>query len=121
VAKETKVNAQQLVDTAIKTGAMVNTDGSPSLRNLERVDVDYQVVSGDAQACDRWLPWVHKFISNAKAWVNVTHHGIKYKHLARYLTEYTYRFNRRHDVVRLFHRALVACTIAKPVRLHALY
>ena len=78
------------------------------------------VVSGDAQACDRWRPWVHKFISNAKAWVNGTHHGIKYKHLARYLAEYTCRFNRRHDVSRLFHRALVACAIAKPVRLHAL-
>ncbi len=37
VAQETKVNAQQLVDAGIKAGAMVNTDGSPSLINLERV------------------------------------------------------------------------------------
>ncbi len=120
VAKETKANAQQLVDSGIRSGAMVNTDGSPSLRNLERVDVDYQVVSGDPAACDRWLPWVHRFISNAKTWVNGTHHGIKYKHLARYLAEYTYRFNRRHDVSRLFHRAVVACAVAKPVPVYAL-
>ena len=99
------MNAQQLVDTGIRAGAMVNTDGSPSLINLERVDVDYQVVSGDPDVCDRWLPWVHRFISNAKTWVNGTHHGVKYTHLARYLAEYTYRFNRRHDVSRLFHRA----------------
>ncbi len=105
VAKETKANAQQLVDSGLRKGVMVNTDGNPSLRNLERVDVDYQVVSGDPQACDRWLPWVHRFISNAKTWVNGTHHGIKYKHLSRYLAEYTYRFNTRHDVSRLFHRA----------------
>ncbi len=120
VAKETKANAQKLVDTGIKPDAMVNTDGSPCLRNLERVDVDYQVVSGDRETCDRWLPWVHKFISNAKVWINGTHHGVKAKHLGRYLGEYTYRFNRRHDVDRLFHRALVACAIAQPVRLCAL-
>ena len=120
VAQETKENAQTLVDTGIQAGAMVNTDGSPSLRNLDRVDVDYQVVSGDREICDRWLPWVHRFISNAKAWINGTHHGIKHKHLARYLAEYTYRFNRRHDVNRLFHRALVACASARPVPLCAL-
>jgi hypothetical protein len=34
--------------------------------------------------------------------------------------EYTYRFNRRHDVPRLFHRALVACALAPPVKLCAL-
>ncbi len=31
-AKETKKNAQKLVDTGIKKGAMVNTDASPCLR-----------------------------------------------------------------------------------------
>jgi len=120
VAKETKTNAQRLVDTSIRKGAMVNTDGSPSLRNLSNVDSDYQVVSGDREACDRWLPWVHKFISNSKAWLIGTHHGVSEKHLPRYLGEYTYRFNRRHDVGRQFHRVIGACALAQPVRLYAL-
>ncbi len=119
-AKETKKNAQKLVDTGIKKGAMVNTDASPCLRNLDNVDSDYQVVSHDIEACQRWLPWVHKFISNAKSWINGTHHGIRKKYLDRYLSEFTYRFNRRHDVKSLFHRALLACAIAKPVKLSAL-
>mgnify|MGYP000751855056 CR=1 FL=1 len=101
-------------------GAMVNTDGGPSLLNLKGVDHDYQIVSGDPEVCSRWLPWVHKFISNAKSWVNGTHHGIKDRYLARYLAEYTYRFNRRHDLDRLFHRGLLASAIATPVRLSAL-
>jgi hypothetical protein len=118
VAKETKANAQKLLDQGVKEGAMVNTDGK--FKTLKRVDHDYQVVSGNPQVCQRWLPWVHKFISNAKSWINGTHHGVRDKHIERYLGEYTYRFNRRHDVNSLFHRALSACAVAQPVRLHAL-
>ena len=118
VAKETKENAQKLVNQSVKDGAMVNTDGK--FKNLDRVDHDYQVVSGRPDVCRRWLPWVHKFISNAKSWINGTHHGVSDKHLERYLGEHTYRFNRRHDVGRLFHRALAACAVAQPVRQHAL-
>lgn len=120
VGKETKAHAQQLVDTGVRAGAMVNTGGSFSFRNLTGVDVDYQVLSGNGAACERWLPWVHKFISNAKAWLNGTHHGVKDTHVARYLGEFTYRFNRRHDVPRLFHRAVVVCVLARPVKLCAL-
>lgn len=118
VAKETKENAQELVGHGVREGAMVNTDGK--FKNLERVDHDYQVVSGKPEVCKHWLPWVHKFISNAKTWINGTHHGVRDKYLAKYLGEYTYRFNRRHDVGRLFHRALTACVLAEPIRLCAL-
>ena len=118
VGKETKANAQKLVDHGVKEGAMVNTDAK--LKTLKKVDHDYQAVSGDREACDRWLPWVHKFISNAKSWIDGTHHGVLDKYIERYLGEYTYRFNRRHDVDRLFHRALTACALATPVRQHAL-
>ena len=118
VAKETKENAQKLVDQSIKKGAMVNTDGK--FKNLDGVDHDYQVVSGKPEVCKHWLPWVHRFISNAKSWINGTHHGVSEKHLERYLGEHTYRFNRRHDMDRLFHRALTACAVAKPLRLCAL-
>jgi hypothetical protein len=48
---------------------MVNTDGSLSFRHVTGVDVNGQVVSGDRAACERWLPWVHTFSSNAKAWI----------------------------------------------------
>jgi hypothetical protein len=120
VGKETKAHAQQLVNTGVRAGAMVNTDGSWSVRNLTGVDVDYQVVSGDRAACERWLPWVHTFISNAKAWINGTHHGVKATQMGRYVGESIYRVNRRHDVPRLFHRALVACALAPPVKLCAL-
>jgi len=40
VGKETKAHAQQLADTGVRAGAMVNTDGSWSFRNVTGVDVD---------------------------------------------------------------------------------
>ncbi len=97
VANETKKEAQAFVNQAIVKDSLVNTDGSPSLINLENVDIDFQIVAGSQEVIDRWLPWVHKFISNAKTWLNGTHHGVDSKYLAQYLAEYTFRFNRRHD------------------------
>jgi hypothetical protein len=93
---------------------MVNTDVSPSLVHLENVDVDYQVVDADPEILDHWLPRIHKFISYALSWIVGTHHGVEAKYLNRYLAEYTFRFNRRHDPDSLFFRALGACVHAKP-------
>jgi len=120
VTEETKKNAQQFVTKAIKPGALVNTDGSQSLRNLAGIDSDYQVTDGDPTIIGRWLPWVHRFISNAKTWILGTHHGIDKKYLPAYIAEYTYRFNRRHDPNTLFHRALFACAQASHVNLPVL-
>lgn len=116
VGSETKENAQAFVNEAIIKGSMVNTDGSPSLINLKGIDVDYRVVGTDKEILDHWLPWVYKFISNAKSWLIGTHHGVESKYLAQYLAEYTYRFNRRHDPDSLFSRALAACVLATPTR-----
>jgi transposase-like protein len=120
VAAETKQEAQNFVDQAIQPGSMVNTDAAPSLRGLKNVDADYQVVANDPKVLDHWLPWVHRFVSNAKAWIIGTHHGVDAKYLTQYLSEYTYRFNRRHDPDSLFHWALTACALAKPITAHAL-
>ncbi len=121
VGRETKEEAQKFVDKAIEKNAMVNTDASPSLIHLENVDVDYQVVGSNQEVLDHWLPWVHKFISNAKSWIVGTHHGVEAKYLNQYLAEYTFRFNRRHDPDSLFFRALGACVHAKPITSQVLF
>lgn len=119
VAGETKKEAQEFVNKSIEKNSMVNTDGSPSLINLQ--NVDYQVVGSNPEVLDHWLPWVHKFISNAKSWIIGTHHGIESKYLGQYLAEYTYRFNRRHDPESLFFRAMGACVHATPKTEHRLF
>lgn len=91
------------------------------LIHLENVDVDYQVGGSNQQVLDHWLPWVHKFISNAKSWIAGMHHGVEAKFLSQYRAEYTFRFNRRHDPHSLFSRALGACVHVKPVKSQVLF
>jgi len=66
VARETKIFAQQFVNKAIAPGTMVNTDAGAALTNLAGVMADHQVMDGQPERLDRWLPWVHRYISNAK-------------------------------------------------------
>lgn len=111
VADETRENAEKFLESSVEKGAMVNTDAGKGLIHIEGdFHHDYQIMDGKRENIDRWLPWVHRFISNAKTWIIGTHHGVRKKHLERYLAEYTYRFNRRHDPDSLFHRALTACS-----------
>ena len=117
---ESKIFAQRFVDASIVPGSQVNTDGKNALTHLKNVDADHQIIGGAKANVERWLPWVHRFIANAKTWLLGTHHGVAAKYLKNYLAEFTYRFNRRHDPDGLFHRALVACALARPVRVPAL-
>ena len=120
VARETKRFAQDFVEQSIEPGSTVNTDGGSALINLTGIDSDNQIMNGEPEKLSRWLPWTHRFISNAKAWMIGTHHGIKAKYLPWYLAETTYRFNRRHDPDGLCHRALTACALAPHTGLWAL-
>lgn len=114
VANETKEEAQKFVNKEIEKNSTLHTDGGSSFIHLDNVEVERCVVSGNKELLDHWLPWVHKFISNAKSWIIGTHHGVENKYLGQYLSEYTYRFNRRHDPDSLFFRALGACVKASP-------
>lgn len=112
---ETTENAQEFVNKDIRVASEIHTDGAKAyLQGLDNVDVESVATYGDDNILNEWLPWVHKFISNAKAWIVGTHHGVNSKYFRLYLAEYTYRFNRRHDVKKYFSRALFSCLLLKP-------
>lgn len=112
VAEETKANAEEFLNKSVEKGSLVNTDGGMGFVHIDSKDYhhDYQIMDSKRENIDHWLPWVHRFISNAKAWIIGTHHGVRKQYLELYLAEFTYRFNRRHDPDSLFHRALTACS-----------
>ena len=122
LGNETRKNTEAFVKESIERGTKLKTDAAMSnlYHKLEDYEVEAKEMLADPKRLNEHLPWVHKFISNAKAWVIGTHHGVRAQHLKYYLAEYTYRFNRRHDVKTMFSRALNACCLADPIKLSAL-
>jgi hypothetical protein len=109
--EETKRTAQTFSKLSLEQSARLQTDGKKMYQKLGRRHEE-----------TRDLKWVNRFISNSKAWILGTHHGLKapHKYLKYYLAEYSYRFNRRHDPNSLFHRALFASLNTKHVTIPAL-
>lgn len=96
-------------------GSEIRTDGYKSYGTLS--DAGYVVKSKNFAPQDSpdHLLWLHKVISNIKAFIAGTYHGLGKKHLQRYLDEFTYRFNRRHTHSQLFMRLLHACALASTI------
>lgn len=122
VADETKENAEKFISKNIRPGSLINTDAGKAFThaNVTGMDIDYRELDSKQEKINEWLPWVHRFISNAKSWIIGTHHGVRAQYLDLYLAEYTYRFNRRHDPDSLFHRAISAMSQAEPQTLGSL-
>jgi ISXO2-like transposase domain/Transposase zinc-ribbon domain len=97
--------------SVIDPSSDIATDAHPSHNNLgehfnEHIPCKQEKPSDAAQ----YLPWVHILISNAKRFINGTHHAVN--HLQGYLEEFSWRFNRRF--CSLFDRMLVASISYKP-------
>jgi hypothetical protein len=44
------------------------------------------------------LHWVHRVFSNLKTWAKGVFHGLRKRHLRRYLDEFVFRWNRRRHL-----------------------
>jgi hypothetical protein len=85
-------------------GSTVISDGWSGYRKLKDVRHDPRVV-GETPA-HLVLPWVHRVFANAKRWAMGVYHGLRARHLQRYLDEFVFRFNRRHAPQAAFARLL---------------
>lgn len=113
-----KLRAVQTVDAptivrfakdVIEKGSTVRTDGYtvyPSLEDHGFIHDRHPIGKRKAHVI---LPHVHTYISNLKAFIQGTHHGLGETHLQQYLDEFCYRFNRRKHRHEMFDRLLLAC------------
>ena len=106
----TSKTLQQVVDKAVAPGAKIECDGYRSYRNLSGVALDAKKYeTGD-------LHWLHKVISNLKAFLLGTYHG-RCTQLQSYLDEFCFRFNRRKTGDQIFLR-LTRAVAASSAQLH---
>lgn len=98
----------------IARGSVIRTDGLNIYRCLAKLGFSHQPTVTPGKTNGDLLHWTHIIISNAKAFVLGTFHGLGKKHLQNYLDEFCYRFNRRYHELELFDRLLLACALAPP-------
>ena len=88
---------QEIIDQYFVPKTKVECDGYRSYLNLEGVELNAKKYETDD------LHWVHKAISNLKAFLQGSYHGRCTK-LQAYLDEYCFRFNRRMTGNQIFLR-----------------
>ncbi len=98
-------------DRVIAKGSLIKTDGAINLRKLAAMGYEHQFFVGvdTAEPAHANLPGVHMIASLLRRWLTGTlHYAVSQEHLAYYLDEYTFRFNRRKSKSRglLFYRLL---------------
>ena len=106
----TSKTLQQVVDKAVVTAAKIECDGYRSYKNLSGVELDAKKYEpGD-------LHWLHKAISNLKAFLLGTYHD-RCTQFQAYLDEFCFRFNRRKTGDQIFMR-LARAVATSCIRLH---
>lgn len=112
------------VQDHIAPGALVVTDGWVSYQGLEKLGYVHErrnqrAARARGEDINKLLPGVHRIASLAKRWLLGTHQGaVNSAHLASYLNEFVFRFNRRRSRSRgmVFYRALELAVGHGPVR-----
>lgn len=77
----------------IAPGATLLTDGHASYPGLEGYRHDPRVVG--SMAAHVALRWIHRVFALLKRWSLGTYHGLRPQHIAAYLDEFVFRYNRR--------------------------
>jgi transposase-like protein len=106
-----RINRQTLdpvIEKLIIPGAKIKTDGLRSYLSLSQKVYQHERILASQTNILESMRWLHTMVSNAKAFIGGTFHGLDSKYLQSYLDEFSYRFNRRHMLDRIFERCITA-------------
>jgi transposase-like protein len=112
------------VTDQVEPGSRVFTDGWDGYRGLDKRGYVHdrrsqRAAEARGEDTGQLLPAVHRVASLAKRWLLGTHQGsVDRAHLASYLDEFVFRFNRRNSHSRgmVFYRLLELAVAHAPVR-----
>lgn len=103
---------------SVEPGSTIHTDGWQGYEGLEAMGYDHEVsvIGRQRKQASVVLPRIHRVASLLKRWLLGTHQGaVSREHLAYYLDEFTFRFNRRRSKSRgkLFYRLMQQAVTAR--------
>lgn len=93
----------------IEPSSTISADLYRSYQCLKNEGYDLDAKLFNPKESPDHLKWLHTTVSNLKALIAGTYHGLGTKHLQVYFNEFCYRFNRRKFKGQLFNRLLNAC------------
>jgi transposase-like protein/ribosomal protein L37AE/L43A len=106
----------QFAKDFVSTGATVVTDGFQAYKGQTLKKDYFHAFENFDQTDDKSpLKWLHILISNAKAFINGTFHGLERDELQSYLHEFCYRFNRRKIPQLVFEKLIGSALVTGPV------
>lgn len=108
--------AATFAENNIEKGSEVRTDGLNIYKPLAQKGYNLNQKKFDPKTQPEHLHWTHIVVSNAKAFIEGTFHGLDSIHLQRYLDEFCYRFNRRYFESSIFTKLVSACAMAGIIR-----
>jgi transposase-like protein len=100
---------------SIAEGSRINSDAYRSYNALAKEGFQHEAKEFNPVESPDHLKWIHTVISNVKAFIGGTYHGLDEKHLQPYLNEFCYRFNRRKFKGELFNRLLSCCAVTPTI------
>ena len=115
VADLTGATLLDFTKKCIKPGTVIHSDGFRSYNALVEPDYTHRPLAFDLKKHPDHLKWLHTILSNAKAFIAGTYHGLDTKHLPAYLNEFSYRFNRRRFKGEQFNRLLHCCCLSRSI------
>jgi transposase-like protein len=111
---------EKFAKDTISFGATIVTDGFRAYKGQTlKKDYFHEFENFDKVDDKSPLKWLHILISNAKAFINGTFHGLERDELQSYLNEFCYRFNRRFIPHLVFDKLITSSLLAKPVNYYS--
>jgi transposase-like protein len=113
------------IEGSVEPGSTIHTDGWQGYASIDKKGYGHEIspIRGRLRDASKLLPRVHRVASLLKRWLLGTHQGaVEPQHLAYYLDEFTFRFNRRTCKSRgkLFYRLIQQAVTTQPTTYAAL-
>lgn len=110
------LKADTIVDFAhkhIRSGPCISSDAAKSYKKLDDEGYFLEAKVFDPKSDSDHPLWLHTIVSNAKAVILGTYHGLDTKHMQAYLDEFCFRFNRRDKLDSMFNRIVYVCLLTQ--------
>ena len=109
-------NLTQFIHENLESGSTITTDAFATYKSVAGEGFNHNPKAINPKTDMDHLKWLHTVVSNFKAFVQGTYHGLDGNYFDLYLAEFCYRFNRRYRVRNMVERLSMACVSGSPFR-----